>query len=161
MEALSETLQKGTEQQCEYRMQQKDGGWIHLQTETIPVLDANGRVESAVLLAADVTENRKLDEALALASTKATATGLVEAMARDFDQILTNVFGNLTIALETSTARTTPSPCASTRWSARCSARATWSSACSPSRRRIPRRRCAWRWSRPWRRRSPTWCAAP
>jgi CheY-like chemotaxis protein len=40
----------------------------------------------------------KLSEALALASTEATAAGLAEGMARDFDQILTNVFGNLTIA---------------------------------------------------------------
>jgi two-component system cell cycle sensor histidine kinase/response regulator CckA len=97
-EALNETLQKGTTQQAEYRVQQKDGGWITLQTETVPVLDANGRIESVVLMAADVTEKEKLEEALALASTKATAASLVEGMARDFDQILTNVFGNLTIA---------------------------------------------------------------
>ena len=61
-------------------------------------LDENGQVESIVLLAADVTEKKKLEESLALASTTATAAGLMEGMARDFDQILTNVFGNLTIA---------------------------------------------------------------
>jgi PAS domain S-box-containing protein len=97
-DALNDTLQKGSIQQAEYRVQQKNGAWIHLQTETVPLVDDAGRVESVVLLAADVTEKKKLEEALALASTTATAAGLVEGMARDFDQILTTVVGNLTIA---------------------------------------------------------------
>jgi len=97
-EMLNQTLQKGTIEQAEYRVQKKDGGWMQMQTETIPVLDGSGRVEAALLLACDTTEKSKLSEALALASTKATAAGLAEGMARDFDQILTNVVGNLTIA---------------------------------------------------------------
>jgi PAS domain S-box-containing protein len=97
-EALNLTLKDGSTQQAEYRMQQKDGGWVNLQAETIGVLDPEGRVESVVLLAVDVTEKMKLSEALALASTEATAAGLVEGMAHDFDQILTNIIGNLTIA---------------------------------------------------------------
>ena len=98
-EALNQTLLKGTIEQAEYRVQKKDGAWVQLQSETIPVLDGSGRVESALLLACDTTEKSKLSEALALASTKATAAGLAEGMARDFDQILTNVVGNLTIAI--------------------------------------------------------------
>ena len=97
-EALDQTLLKGTIEQSEYRVQKKDGAWVQLQTETIPVLDGSGRVEAALLLACDATEKSKLSEALALATTKATAAGLAEGMARDFDQILTNVVGNLTIA---------------------------------------------------------------
>jgi two-component system cell cycle sensor histidine kinase/response regulator CckA len=97
-EALNLTLQQGSPQQVEYRAQQKDGGWVNLQTETVPVLDAAGRVEFVLLLAVNITENKKLSEALALASTKETAAALVEGMARDFDQVLTNVVGNLTIA---------------------------------------------------------------
>lgn len=97
-EALDATLQQGVTQQAEYRVQQKHGGWVTLQTEMIGVLGPDGRVESVVLLAVDLTEKMKLSEALALASTEATAAGLAEGMARDFDQILTNVFGNLTIA---------------------------------------------------------------
>ena len=97
-EALNLSLQQKTIQQAEYRAQQKDGGWVNLRTETIPVLDPDGNVESVLLMAVDMTEKLKLTEALALASTTATAAGLVEGMARDFDQILTNVVGNLTIA---------------------------------------------------------------
>ncbi len=97
-EALNLTLQQGSTQQAEYRVQQKEGGWVNLQTETIAVLDTDGHVESVLMLAVDVTEKKKLSEALSLASTEATAAGLVEGMARDFDQILTNVVGNLTIA---------------------------------------------------------------
>ena len=97
-EALNLTLQQGSTRQAEYRVQQKDGGWVNLQTETVPVHDPEGRVESVLLLAIDTTEKMKLEEALTLASTKATAAALAEGMARDFDQILTNVVGNLTIA---------------------------------------------------------------
>ncbi len=97
-ETLTKTLQQGTTEQVEYRVQKKDGAWVQLQTETIPVLDGSGRVEAALLLANDTTEKSKLSEALALATTTATAAGLAEGMARDFDQILTNVVGNLTIA---------------------------------------------------------------
>ena len=97
-EALNQTIQHASTQQVEYRLRQKDGGWVHLQTETIPILDSNGHVESILLLAVDKTEIKKLSEALALASTEANAASLIEGMARDFDQILTNIFGNLTIA---------------------------------------------------------------
>jgi two-component system cell cycle sensor histidine kinase/response regulator CckA len=64
----------------------------------IALLNPSGKVESVLLLSTDLTENKKLTEALALASTQATAAALVEGMARDFDQILTTVVGNLTIA---------------------------------------------------------------
>ena len=96
--ALDATLQQGTTQQSEYRMRRKDGGWVLLETETIPVRDSEGKIEAALLLARDTTEKRKLAEALAMAATKATAAGMAEGMARDFDQLLTNVVGNLTIA---------------------------------------------------------------
>jgi two-component system, cell cycle sensor histidine kinase and response regulator CckA len=98
VEALNLTLADGSTHQGEYRVQKKDGDWLNLVTETIGVLDPEGKVESVVMLATDITETNKLEEALSLASTKANAATLVEGMARDFDQILTNVTGNLTIA---------------------------------------------------------------
>jgi two-component system cell cycle sensor histidine kinase/response regulator CckA len=97
-EALNLTLQNGTTQQAEYRMQRKNGEWASLHTETVAVLDPEGKVESVLLMGVDKTEKNKLTEELALASTAANAAGLIEGMARDFDQILTNVIGNLTIA---------------------------------------------------------------
>jgi two-component system cell cycle sensor histidine kinase/response regulator CckA len=97
-EALALTLRDGSAQQVEYRAQQKEGGWVHLRAETIGVLNPEGQVESVLLLAHDMTEHMQLEESLAMASTKATAANLIEGMARDFDQILTNVIGNLTIA---------------------------------------------------------------
>jgi two-component system cell cycle sensor histidine kinase/response regulator CckA len=97
-EALNQTLQHGSTQQVEFRVEQKDGHLAHLHVETVPILDPQGRVESVLLLATNMTEIKKLNEALTLASTEATAAALVEGMARDFDQVLTNVVGNLTIA---------------------------------------------------------------
>ncbi|MCE0484842.1 MAG: PAS domain S-box protein [Methylacidiphilales bacterium] len=97
-EALNKVAQEGTQHQSEYRVQKKDGGWVQLLTEIIPLHDQNGQVESILMVATDVTEKNRLAEALSLASTEATAMGMIETMARDFDQILTNVIGNLTIA---------------------------------------------------------------
>jgi PAS domain S-box-containing protein len=97
-EALNLALKEGSPQRVEYRAQQKEGGWVDLKTEIIPVHDPEGRIESVVLVSINLTETKKLEEALALASTKASAAALAEGMARDFDQVLTNVVGNLTIA---------------------------------------------------------------
>jgi PAS domain S-box-containing protein len=97
-DALNATLLQGKTHAVEFRAQKKTGDWVTLKAHLVPILDATGRVETVVLTAADITEMRKLEEALSLASTQATAAGLAENLARDFDQILTNVVGNLTIA---------------------------------------------------------------
>jgi two-component system cell cycle sensor histidine kinase/response regulator CckA len=96
--AFEEARDRKTPAQAEYRVQKKEGGWLHLQTEIVPVVLPDGRLETLVLMAHDVTENKRLGEALSQASSQSTAKGMVEAMARDFDQILTNAFGNLSIA---------------------------------------------------------------
>ncbi|MCE0498858.1 MAG: PAS domain S-box protein [Methylacidiphilales bacterium] len=97
-QALTAAIEQGITQQAAFRVQQKDGAWLHLQTETIPIVEADGRIDSVVLMGHDVTEQKQLEEALALASTQVTAAGMVEGLARDFDQILTNAAGNLAIA---------------------------------------------------------------
>jgi len=97
-EAFDRAIAQKTSQQAEYRVQEKGGSWIHLQTEAIPIVDPDGQLDSVVLLAHDITEHKNLTEAYAMASTQVTAAGMAESMARDFDQLLTNVLGNLTIA---------------------------------------------------------------
>ena len=97
-EAFAEVQSKRMVGQVEYRAQGKEGAWLHLKTKIVPVLSPDNKIESLVFAAHDVTEVRRLEEALRLASAQSTAKGMVEAMARDFDQILTNAFGNLAIA---------------------------------------------------------------
>jgi PAS domain S-box-containing protein len=96
--ALTTAVTQGITQTANFRVQQKDGAWLQLQTEIVPIVEPDGRVYSAVLVGHDVSEQKQLEEALALASTQVTAAGMVEGMARDFDQILTNAVGNLAIA---------------------------------------------------------------
>ena len=97
-EAFADVQSKRMAGQVEYRVQAKEGAWLHLKTKIVPVLSPDNKIESLVFAAHDVTEVRRLEEALRLASSQSTAKGMVEAMARDFDQILTNAFGNLAIA---------------------------------------------------------------
>jgi len=97
-EALVLAVEKGESKKVEYRVQQKGGTWVTLATETFPIVDAAGKVESVLLICSDITERKRLADELALSSNEATASKMVEAMAHDFDQILTNVVGNLTIA---------------------------------------------------------------
>jgi two-component system cell cycle sensor histidine kinase/response regulator CckA len=96
--AFDQALARKSTQQAEYRMQQKGGGWVDLQTEIVPILSPDNKVESLVLMAHNVTETKRLEEAVADASHQLTTSSVVEGMARDFDQILTTVFGNLAIA---------------------------------------------------------------
>ena len=96
--AFEQAVSRKTTQQAEYRMQQKNGGWVDLQTEIVPILSPDNRVESLVLMAHNVTETKRLEEAVSDASHQLTTSSVVEGMARDFDQILTTVFGNLAIA---------------------------------------------------------------
>jgi PAS domain S-box-containing protein len=96
--ALDEVLAKKTAGHAEYRVQKKEGDWLHLKSAIVPVISKEGKVESLVFTSHDVTEQRRLEEALSLASSQSTAKSMVEAMARDFDQILTNAFGNVAIA---------------------------------------------------------------
>jgi PAS domain S-box-containing protein len=97
-EVFQEVQSKRMVGMAEYRVQTKEGGWLHLKTKIVPVLTPDNKIESLVFTSHDVTEARRLEEALNLASSQSTAKGMVEAMARDFDQILTNAFGNLAIA---------------------------------------------------------------
>ncbi len=98
IEAMNHAIQQGASRKLEYRVQQKGGTWATFATETFPITNTDGKVESVLLISHDITENKRLAEELSMASTEATASTMVEAMAHDFDQILTNVVGNLTIA---------------------------------------------------------------
>jgi PAS domain S-box-containing protein len=98
LEAFDQALATKTTQQAEYRMQRKDGQWLELQTELVPIVGPENRLESLVLMAHDVTEMKRLEAAVAHASKQLMATGMIENMARDFDQLLTKIFGNLAIA---------------------------------------------------------------
>lgn len=97
-EMLEQAVANGESKKAEYRVQQKGGTWVTLDTTTYPVINAAGKVESVLLISSDITENKRLTDELSMSSNEATASKMIEAMAHDFDQILTNVVGNLTIA---------------------------------------------------------------
>jgi PAS domain S-box-containing protein len=97
-EALEQAVSQGASKKVEYRMQQKGGTWVTLATETLPVINAAGKVESVLLISSDITEKKRLADELAMSTNESRASAMVEAMAHEFDQILTNVVGNLTIA---------------------------------------------------------------
>ena len=100
-DTLRKVIEQGSTQQAEFlACSKKTGSWLHLQTEMVPLLDANSQIESIVLLGRDVSENKKPCRKFprpGLDPGHRSRNGR-KAMARDFDQILTNVVGNLTIA---------------------------------------------------------------
>jgi two-component system cell cycle sensor histidine kinase/response regulator CckA len=98
VEAFEQAVAKKANQQAEYRIERKGGGVLDLQTEIVPIFGAEGRIESLVLMAHDITEIKRLTAAGENASGPDTTTGVLVEMARDFNQILTTVFGNLAIA---------------------------------------------------------------
>ena len=96
--ALEQAKKLRAPQQAEYRMRRKDGAWIDLQTEIVPIAGANEQIESLVLMAHDITRLKKLEESQGLAASHATQAGIMEANSREIDQLLTTVFGNIAIA---------------------------------------------------------------
>jgi PAS domain S-box-containing protein len=96
--ALEQAKTLRVPQQAEYRMRRKDGTWIDLQTEIVPVAGADEQIESLVLMAHDVTRLKKLEESQALSASHATQAAIVEANSRELEQILTTAFGNIAIA---------------------------------------------------------------
>ena len=97
VQALEHARSSRAPQQVEYRMRRKDGAWLELQTEIVPILTGD-KVESLVLLAHDVTELKRLQEGHAAIVSQRTRAGIVETNAREIDQLLTAVFGNIAIA---------------------------------------------------------------
>jgi two-component system cell cycle sensor histidine kinase/response regulator CckA len=95
--ALDQARTTGEVRELELRARRGDGSWASLAARLIPISD-NGRVESVVLVARDLTEKKQMSEALALATRQASTSGVTETMVRDLDQVLTSAFGNLTIA---------------------------------------------------------------
>jgi len=98
VERFEQALRQLKPQQADYQMRHRDGGWLHIEAEIVPIVSPEGEVEAVVLIGRDVTEARQLKEDLALATTQLAGAGMVEKLARDFDHILTNAFGSLAIA---------------------------------------------------------------
>jgi len=98
LEAFNYAILQAVTRKAEYRVQKKSGIWVTLSTETIPITNTEGKTESVLLISSDITDHKRLTEELTTSSNEATTAKMVEAMAQDFDQILTNVVGNLTIA---------------------------------------------------------------
>ncbi len=97
-EALEKAVSQGATQKVEYRVQQKGGTWVTLVTGIYPITNAQGKVDSVLLISQDITEMKRFADELHLSSTESRASTMIEAMSGEFDQILTNVVGNLTIA---------------------------------------------------------------
>jgi two-component system cell cycle sensor histidine kinase/response regulator CckA len=95
--ALDEARRTGGVRELELRARRGDGSWAALAAKIIPISD-NGRMESIVLVARDLTEKKQMAEALGQATREASTSGVTETMVRDLDQVLTSAFGNLTIA---------------------------------------------------------------
>ncbi len=105
--ALDEALHAGQARELEFRSRRPDGGWAVLQARLIPIADPGGRVESVVLVARDLSENKQLSEALELAHAPSSSANVTESMVRDLDQVLTTALGNLTIAKNLNGAQNT------------------------------------------------------
>ena len=97
VQTLEHAKSRRVAQQVEFRMRRKDGTWLDLQTEIVPIVTAN-KVESLVLLAHDVTELKRLEETHAAIASHRTQAKILETNAGEIDQLLTAVFGNIAIA---------------------------------------------------------------
>jgi PAS domain S-box-containing protein len=78
----------------------KDGTCRNMFGNTVPLLDESGRSRGAVAGFLDVTERKRIDERLREAQKIASIGVLASGVAHDFNNILTGVSGNISLAIE-------------------------------------------------------------
>ena len=60
-EALAKVFGQGLQQNVEYRLQHKNGSWLHFESKANPIWHPSGRPFQAVVVARDVTERKRVE----------------------------------------------------------------------------------------------------
>ncbi|MFN7714375.1 MAG: PAS domain S-box protein [Pseudanabaenaceae cyanobacterium] len=68
--AAQDAMETGVGKVLEYRMQCKDGSWRILESSGTVIFDSNGQVLSTVIVAHDITERKRAEEALQQSTTR-------------------------------------------------------------------------------------------
>ncbi len=95
--ALRSAKQQGREKTLAYRLQHKDGHWVHLESEPTVVKDAAGKPECIVLVARDITRRIEMEQELSKLRQVEAVSAFSEHLARDFEQRITGILANLSL----------------------------------------------------------------
>jgi len=91
-------LEKGVARDVENLNRAKDGRDVWLMTNALPIMDAAGNMVGVRGVDKDITEKKRLEEE-ALRAQKLESLGvLAGGLAHDFNNILTSVMGNISLA---------------------------------------------------------------
>ncbi|MBI3979201.1 MAG: PAS domain S-box protein, partial [Chloroflexi bacterium] len=93
VEAAAESVRTGIGRRLEYRMRHRDGTYRVLESTGSAIRNANGEVESLVIVAHDVTERRQMEEQLLRAQRLEMAGRVAAQVAHDFNNLLGPLVG--------------------------------------------------------------------
>jgi len=88
----------GKQNQVEYRILTKDGGYRWIRASNRPIVE-NERTVGMRGIMTDITESRRLQERLSLAQRMESVGTLAGGIAHDFNNLLTTILGNADILL--------------------------------------------------------------
>ena len=81
--------------QAEFRYLHVDGGWIFIESNGKPVLDADGNVEKVVVVSRDITERKQAEEQLLRSEKLAVVGQMAAGVAHEIRNPLTSLKGFL------------------------------------------------------------------
>ncbi len=87
-----------TASNIEFRLSRTDASERWVSVSASPVMDDSGRIVASVSVIADVTERKRVEEALRQAQKLESLGVLAGGIAHDFNNLLTAILGNLNLA---------------------------------------------------------------
>lgn len=104
--AFADTMQNGTSERIEYRMQHKNGDWIMLESRSRAIYDDESRVQYIILVARDVSKRNRLEEERAKDNQLETLRVVSKGVAKEFNTIISAMHSQITAARQVAPAGT-------------------------------------------------------
>lgn len=104
--AFADTMQNGTSERIEYRMQHKNGDWVLLESRSRAIYDDEKRVQYIILVARDISRRNLQEQERAKDNQLETLSVVAKGVAKEFNTIISAMHSHVTAARQVAPAGT-------------------------------------------------------